>query len=58
MKSADYIVAYVVQYMSKGVVYIVMYLYHFWMPREIMNRNSQFSSVSVSLFIHMNDAGS
>ena len=37
MKSADYIVAYVVQYMSKGVVYTVMYLlYHFWMPREIM----------------------
>ena len=59
MKSADYIVAYVVQYMSKGVVYTVMYLlYHFWMPREVINRNGQFSSVSVSSFIHMNDAGS
>ena len=58
MKSVDYIVAYVVQYMSKDVVYTVMYLYHFWMPREIMNRNGKFSSVSVSSFIHMNDAGS
>ena len=58
MKSADHIVAYVVQYMSKGVVYTVMYLYHFWMPREIMNRNGQFSSVSVSSFIHVNDASS